>query len=390
MSRLITVNRAGAILIELTAATGGAIVPLYHVGSSSGATAMKADPNYRGMIGLLNNLRAIATITSITEVDLPNFQNSDSDSDRMVKALDIQWKSPRKQINILQSLDGVTWVQTGAVSLLNSSGYPYTTHNILNFLTEDVAREFPDGHRLALQIVDVGTGLLGAGDRIVIDGGYVEEFTLAEPMSSIGQLVAPDLTSVETELLTVKNAIAAVAGEVGLIKIDLADDPEMSDINALSAKIDQILLELPIIGGGTDLTEVNTKLDSLAIEVAAVKSDLANDAEMSDINALSAKLDQLLAGGNVRANSSNESNVSVGVTSVQIIAADATGNRISTLINNTGAVAVYVRTGSTAATTSFFTTIIQPGTWAELSTSEAIQAITATSSTIVVLTEFLK
>lgn len=390
MSRLITVNRAGAILIELTAATGGAIVPLYHVGSSAAAATMKADPNYRGMIGLLNNLRAIATITSITEVDLPDFENSDSDSDRMVKALDVQWKSPRKQLNILQSLDGVGWVQTGAVSLLNSSGYPYTTHNILNFITEDVAREFPDGHRLALQIVDVGTGLLGAGDRIVIDGGYVEEFTLAEPMSSIGQLISPDLTSVETELLTVKNAIAAVASEVGLIKIDLADDPEMSDINALSAKLDQVLLELPTTGGGMDLTEVNTKLDSLAIEVAAVKTDLANDAELSDFTALHTKLDQLLAGGNVRATSSTETTASVSTASAQILPADTSGNRISVLLNNqSSTITLFVRTGVESATASNFTFRLEPLEWVEIATSEAIQAI-ALGSVVCGVTEFFK
>lgn len=345
MSRLTQVNRAGAILLTLDSSTGSAVIPIYTVGTSSDAIALKTDPNYQGMIGLLNNLRAIATITSIAEVDLPQFENIDSDTDRMIKALDVQWKSPRKQLAIMQSIDGgSTWVKTGAVSLLNSGGYPYTTHNLLNFLTEDVAREFADGHQVGLRLEDVGTGLLGAGDQIIIDGGFVEEFTMMEPLSSIGQVVTNDLTSIETDIQTVKNAIASVAAEVGIIKADLADDPEISDINALSAKLDQILLELPAASGGA-----------------------------------------------MRSESSSESTVTVTTTSSQLIAADASELRISVLITNTSTTAaVFVRTGPDAATSTTHTFKLDPEHYVELATGEAIQAIASSGSAQVTVAEFLK
>jgi len=343
MSRLYQVQRSNSILIEFNASTGGAVVPIATFGGGADALALKADPNFKGMIGLLNNLRAIATITSLPEIALPNFENLDSDTERMIKVLDVQWKSPRKQLAIMQSADGgTTWIKTAALSLLNSGGYPYTNHNLLNFLTDDVAREFPDGHRIGLRLEDVGTGLLGAGDSVIIDGSYVEEFSFMEPTSSIGTVITPDLNEIESELLIIKNAIASVATEVGIIKSDLADDPEMADLNALNSKLDQILLELPASSGG-----------------------------------------------NMRSGSSTELAVTVGTTSAQLITADATGLRISLLItNNSTTATVYIRTGADVASSSLYTFKLSPGYWVEIATGEVVQAIASESASVTVA-EFL-
>lgn len=343
MANIHQIQRSYPILATLDAATGAAPITLAHFGAQS--DPLQSDPNYVGMIGLLSNFRAIAYLSaeSFAEVALPELNLADGDTARMVKILDVQWGAPRLHAEILLSPDGVTWTAIALIAFLNAGGYPFSLVDMLPYLTSDVAREFPAGLRLGIRLIDVGYGLIKGSDKIVLDGNWVEEYSLKDAASSIGTVITPDLTSIEQDILSLQNAIAAVATEVGLIKTDLADDPEMADIANLEAKLDQILLELPGTGGGA-----------------------------------------------MRAESSTETSVNVGVTSVQIIAADLSGLRISVLIVNQSSInAVYIRVGTDAATAASFTFKIEPSAWVEIATGEAIQAI-ALGSGVIAVTEFLK
>ena len=341
MSRVNLVQRSYSILTTLTSATASTPITLAHIGGQS--DPLQSDPNYRGLIGLLSNLRAISYLSaaSLAEVALPELNLADSDTDRMVAILNTQWRSPRIHAEILISPDGTNWTAIALVAFLNSGGYPFSLVDLLPYLTSDVAREFPAGIRLGVRLIDAGYGLIKGGDRITFDGNWVEEYALTESMSSIGTVVTPDMTAIEGDILDIKGALTSVAAELALVKLDLADDPEQTDINLLNSKLDQIIADLP------------------------------------------------MGGGAMRSNASNESQPAVSTVSSTVIGGDLDGTRISVLIANQSTTnTVFLRVGLEAATASNFTFRLEPLAWVELATGEAIQAI-ALGSGVVAVTEFL-
>lgn len=338
--RITSYSVGGHILIELTPATPGDIIPLLTFGVSPAATLAKADPNYRGMVGMLSHLRANATIVSTDTVDLPNFELLDNDTERLVKALAVQWESPRKQLGIYQSIDGgVNWVKIAAQTLINSNGYPYTSHDLLAFLTGDSVREYPDGSSIGVKLEDVGTGLLGVGDRLVIDGSYTEVFTSTEPVSSVGQITVPNLTTVEGAIQTLNNAIANQGAELDAILASIGAIDAPGDISA-------------------QLTEIMERLEGTQMQ---------------------------------RSESTIEATVNVGTTNTQIVAANSPlseNRRLSVVIVHAGeSGAVYIRCGVEAATSMLWTERLNPGDLIELTTGEAVQAIASTGTIPVNITE---
>ncbi|NEO87736.1 MAG: hypothetical protein F6J87_26280 [Spirulina sp. SIO3F2] len=239
---------------------------------------MKADPNYKGMTGLLSNIRCKVTIQSIPATAFPDIKLTDTDIESLIKTLDVQWGGDRKQLEVLLSLDGSNWQSVGAVSLINSGGYPYYTIRLMDHITDDTAYEMGEGAAVGVQLRDVGTGLLGEGDHLVIHGNYVEEFTLLEPQSSIGNITTPDLTTVETAITSLSNQIANLQTTVDVVQTDLADDPELSDINALSTKIDAIQLSegggvIPSTSKAVVITDVTAAEDKQLLWAAADIND---------------------------------------------------------------------------------------------------------------------
>jgi hypothetical protein len=288
------------------------------------------------MTGLLNNLRAIASIPSLPQVDLPNFELLDSETERLTKALDVQWNSPRKQLAIMHSSDaGVTWHKIGAIAMFRSA-YPFTTHDLMNWLTPDTAREYPEGSAVGVRLEDVGTGLLGAGDTVIIDGSYIEEFTLTEPVSSIGAITVPDLQTVEGAIITLTNAIAAQGSALNAIVAQIGDIDTPGDISA------QL----------TDIME--------AIEL----------------------------GNTRRSETTTEQRLTVSTTNTQLIAADTVGLRMSVIIVHAGdSGSLYVRTGTEAATSTAWIAKLEPGELLELETGEAVQGLASAGSIPVNVTE---
>lgn len=337
--RITQYSVGGHILIELTPATAGDIIPIAHFGASAAAMAAKADPNLRGLSVRVESLRAIATIVSIPAVSLPNFELLDSDSERLAKALSVQWTSPRKQLGIYHSLDGTNWIKVGAQSLINSSGYPYSTHDLLNFLGNG-PRDYPDGSHLGVKLEDAGTGLLGPGDKLIIDGSFFETFLLGEGVSSVGQISVPDLATVEGAIQTLNNAIANQGASLDAIVASIGDIDTPGDI---SAQLQEILERI----------------------------------ELQDMPR--------------RSNYSTESSQTVGTTNSQLIAADpplSENPRMSVIIAHAGeSGSVFVRTGAEAATTTLWVAKLEPGDLIELATGEAIQAIGSQAGIPVNVTE---
>jgi hypothetical protein len=119
-----TFNKAKTIVKSLDSTTGQNIVPIF----SNTLTG-----NYPGSIisvnAFIKNLKAHAKISSLAPIKVPNFHLEDSETDKLYKTLDIEWGSPRKQLNLYISDNDIDWYQIGAISLLNPSGYPYRIYN---------------------------------------------------------------------------------------------------------------------------------------------------------------------------------------------------------------------------------------------------------------------
>lgn len=142
----------------------------------------------------LKNLKLYAKIRSLPEAAIPDIKFDDSETDKIYKALDSQWKSPRKQLNlyitnspdVFRFNDGSHWKLLGSISLLNSSGYPYKRYNLLDLITDNLAAELGEDGNLGLSIIDVGWGYLDPSDEVNVSGSYVHEIIIKkEPVPVI-------------------------------------------------------------------------------------------------------------------------------------------------------------------------------------------------------------
>lgn len=124
----------------------------------------------------IKNLKAFASIPSLTEAPLPNFLPTDTSTAKTIKVLDVEWGSPRKQLNLYISNDrSIDWFQVGSVSLLNPYRYPFRIYNLMDLFTDNLALELGENSRIGASIQNVGYGLLSADDNVVIHGSYTEE-----------------------------------------------------------------------------------------------------------------------------------------------------------------------------------------------------------------------
>lgn len=126
----------------------------------------------------IKNLRAFASVESLPKAPLPSFLPTDTSTDKTVKVLDIEWKSPRKQLNlyIAASTSIITkWHKVGSLSLLNPYGYPFRVYNLMDMFTDNLAIELGENSKIGVQVQNVGYGLLTYEDNVTIHGSYTEE-----------------------------------------------------------------------------------------------------------------------------------------------------------------------------------------------------------------------
>ena len=175
-----SINQVRTISLPLTANQGSSILEVY----ATNQLVVGSDfvPGYKivGFNCFLKNLKAFASLQSLEEAPLPDFQLGDSDTEKLIKTLDVEWKSPRKQLNLyISSSDN--WLLVGSVSMLNPYGYPFRVYNLMDLLTDNLAAELGENSKIGVQIQDVGYGLLTDSDRVTIHGSYTEEFFLESP-----------------------------------------------------------------------------------------------------------------------------------------------------------------------------------------------------------------
>lgn len=123
----------------------------------------------------LKNLKCHSVIKSIESPPLPQYELTDSESDRLTKTLQVEWGSERKHLDVYVGLGDSEWMNIGSASLLAPFMYPFRIHNLLDLFTDNLAAEFGIGSRIGVAIADVGYGLLDFNDSVVIHGSLVTE-----------------------------------------------------------------------------------------------------------------------------------------------------------------------------------------------------------------------
>ncbi|MGL5133745.1 MAG: hypothetical protein ACRC78_14565 [Planktothrix sp.] len=125
--------------------------------------------------GFITSLRAHIDIKSIPEMRLPDNISSTSKIDRVTAARDMEWKQPRKEMELLIKTSRCPWQVIARVSLQNR--LPYYQLSLIPYLTDNLTWDAGIDCLLAARIVDAGYGKLQGADRVTIFGSVREEIT---------------------------------------------------------------------------------------------------------------------------------------------------------------------------------------------------------------------
>jgi hypothetical protein len=195
-------NIAKNINKQITTAEGGNVVTVVD-------NAVDSALNVISVNTFIDNLKVYAFIGSLEPVKLPTFKLEDSESDKLYKTLDIEWKSPRKQLDVLISGNGTDWNLIGSVSLLNPSGYPYRMYNLLDFFTDGLGARLGNNFKIGVQVKDVGYGVLSGDDKLTVHGSYLQEYVKSV---SGGGTATASFTPIQN-IIQIDNLTLASTGE---------------------------------------------------------------------------------------------------------------------------------------------------------------------------------
>lgn len=195
-------SRNVSIVKGFSSASGASMIQIYAPGS---VTPWDRTATIR-YYGFITSLRLKIDINSIPESQIPILDLTADRTERITAVRDLEWKSPRKQIDFFLKTSQIGWQQIASISLLNR--LPYYHVNLLNYLTDGVAFEVGNDTRLAARIVDVGYGLLSTTDNLTIFGSAQEEATALptdEPVISYGSDFSWALTT-QSQIILPANA----------------------------------------------------------------------------------------------------------------------------------------------------------------------------------------
>lgn len=126
----------------------------------------------------VKNLRCMASIKSLMPVALPDFNLADSSTEKLKKTLNLEWNSPRKQLDLLIQNRESGWLKVFAVSLLNPMGYPFRSYSLMEAYGGGLAVELGADGAIGVRAADVGFELITEIDDVVIFGSWVQEIVV--------------------------------------------------------------------------------------------------------------------------------------------------------------------------------------------------------------------
>jgi len=122
-----------------------------------------------------------ANITAVNEFIYPDsvYDVTKSAIEKNSDLLKSLWEQPRRELNLVQNLDGSTWLFRGAVALPNrvrSGAYYY--ESMTTIMTDGGAYETQQNELLGIQLVSNTWGLLSGLDKILISFNWELRHTI--------------------------------------------------------------------------------------------------------------------------------------------------------------------------------------------------------------------
>ncbi|MBD2743659.1 hypothetical protein [Coleofasciculus sp. FACHB-1120] len=154
----------------------------------------------------IKSFKATIDINSTAEVEIPEFNELSTNLEINTALRNLEWKSPRKHLNLMVQTDGLNWNRKGTVSLVNRGDLPYVDADLMAFFTEGLAIEAGEVAKLGVQIQDVGFGWIAPLDDVLIYANVVKEVTIVNTSDNLEQIAGLDLQDFGLSLLEKANA----------------------------------------------------------------------------------------------------------------------------------------------------------------------------------------
>jgi hypothetical protein len=132
----------------------------------------------------LQSLRLKISCPSLAEADIPNLEPELTRAERIKIIRDLEWLSPRRELEVLQKVGNGEYVVLARVSCLNRP--PFYAINLLQFLTDNADYPLGTDAYLAFRVRNAGHGLLAGADELIVFGSGVSEAIAVAPGSPGG------------------------------------------------------------------------------------------------------------------------------------------------------------------------------------------------------------
>lgn len=239
-----TFSTVKKIAVSLDANSGATIHPLFNYVPFTLAGYRVINENLA-----LTNLKAIAYIYSLPLTEFPVFDLTESDSQQLLTAINLEWQSSRIQFDLLvQTGIGAVYQRICSYSLTNPNPYPYKQWTLDNQLLGSDCM-------LGLQIRNVGFGLLqnsnGGSDILSVYGDLTTEITLEET-SDTGSIITNNITTTASTIVNAnvnRKGLTIFNGSTFNIYIDVVSTVSVSSYSILLNPGDYFEAPAPIYTG---------------------------------------------------------------------------------------------------------------------------------------------
>jgi hypothetical protein len=134
----------------------------------------------------IKNIRVISWIYNTPRVPFPVFELEDSESKQLLTAIELEWDSPRIELEMsITSDNGSNWRAIRKFSLLNNNPYPFREYEAGDYSLGS------DGG-LAFKIQDVGFGILRSFgsfvDKVTITADLIRHVRIEKIVSAVTRI----------------------------------------------------------------------------------------------------------------------------------------------------------------------------------------------------------
>lgn len=171
---------------RLDSTYNGAIVPIVQ----NNPTGIKErfgiiEPIY--VNGYITEALIYSEINGLPEVAAPDFLDTDTEKERTMKALAMEWSptNPKYWMKLwIASVINPTasqWIEKGIISLIKAQGHVWSQYEPFNLLTQNIARGLGENASIGISFFDAKFGYPQTIDRICIDIQFKQQVKIVKP-----------------------------------------------------------------------------------------------------------------------------------------------------------------------------------------------------------------